>query len=199
MNLPAWLQSLITFRKSGGGGLTVPELSATGRIRVDVTGASVVVGTGLVVVAASPPATIDGSVLWMDSATYVLYGYDVTRAKWLSIDEKSVAGGRNGATAAGVFYRGEDSIVLDAINRGLPVQKGTVVYVGITRTDTSASTLQVLVNGVVISELAHSAAGLTSSDTFNDDFPSGLMSFRNKSTGTTTNNVQIMVNYRRRS
>lgn len=195
MNPFVWLQSLVTFRKSGGG-FQVPELDGAGRVQVAVSG--IVIGTGLVFVGPAPPGTIDGSVLWFNSTLGTLFFYDTTRGKWLGTELVEKIGGRNGTTPPGNYYRGADSLVLDAANRGLPVAKGTVTSVSWTRTNTGAATLQVLVGGVVVAEVASSLVGATRDDTINADFNTGMMSFRNKSTGANTSDVQIAVQYRRR-
>jgi hypothetical protein len=191
MNPFTWLQSLVTFRKPGGG-FQVPELDGNGRIRVSLlTESPVFVG-------ATPPPVIDGGVLWHDTSSSTLFMYDLSRAKWLSVDEAGVSAGRNGATAAGAFYRGIDGMVLDAVNRGMPVPKATLTSLALVRGDATPATLEVLVSGAVVAELATAAAGLTLNPAVNADFGPGVMSFRNKSTGSTTNNVQITARYRRR-
>lgn len=198
MNPLVWLQSLTTFRKAGGSGFTVPELDGAGRVQVSVSG--IVIGTGLVFVGPAPPGTIDGSVLWMDTASYILYAYDVTRAKWLSVDVQQATGGRNGTTAAGNFYRSSDGMVLDAVNRGIPVPKGTLTSIAMSRTDTGSAVLDVYANGAVIASLTTTVAGATRLDTVNADFSAGLLSFQNRLTGgSNTQNVQIVVQYRRRA
>lgn len=74
-----WMQSLVTFRKSGGG-FAVPQLDAAGRIQTTVLSVSPVS------VGASAPSTTDGSVLWANTtAGYEgLYTRDLTRSKWLA-------------------------------------------------------------------------------------------------------------------
>lgn len=92
MNPFIWLQSLITFRKSGGG-LVVPELDANGRIRVTMlNSAPVHVGT-------TPPAEVDGTTLWLNTnAGYEgVYFRDQTRAKWLSTSEARLPFGHDNA------------------------------------------------------------------------------------------------------
>lgn len=80
MNPFVWLQSLITFRKNGGG-FAVPELDAAGRIRVNMLdGTPLVVGT-------TPPTVTDGTELWLNTNAGLegLYFRDQTRAKWLEV------------------------------------------------------------------------------------------------------------------
>lgn len=191
MNPLAWLQSLITFRKQGGG-FQVPELDGAGRIRVSLlTDSPIVVG-------ASAPSIIDGSVLWYNTTLGALFYYDTTRAKWVGTDISNVFAGRNGTTPAGNFYRASDGMVLDDTNRGVPVGKGTLTSISWSRTDTGSATLQVLVGGVIVAELISSVSGATRDETINADFNAGLMSFRNKTAGSSTSNVQIAVQYRRR-
>ena len=192
MNPFVWLQSLVTFRKSGGAGFQVPELDGAGRIRISLLAASPIE------VGAVAPTTIDGSVLWYNTVTNGFFYYDTVRAKWLSIDALGVTGGRNGTTGVGSFYRGQDGMVLDATTRGVPVEKGCLTSIAWTRTDAGSATLEVLVNGSVIAELNSTIAGATRDDTINADFIAGQMSLRNKAALSNTQNVQIALQYRRR-
>lgn len=187
----AWLQSLVTFRKQGGG-FQVPELDALGRIRVAL------VSSGSVEVGATPPVIVDGSVLWYDTTSHLLHYYDVSRSKWLA-DAFSVFGGRSGTTPTGSFYRASDSMVLDASTRGVPVPQGCLTSIAWSRTDSGSATLEVLVNGTPIAELNGSSAGAVRDDTINVDFSAGLMSLRNKTGLADTENVQAVVQYRLRS
>jgi hypothetical protein len=192
MNPLVWLQSLVTFRKSGGSGLQVPELDSAGRIRISMVTANPIEAS------ATPPTTTDGTVLWYNTTTQSVFFYDTTRSKWLGAEVNDVLAGRSGTTPPGNFYRGQDSMVLDAGNRGLPVSQGCLTSIAWSRTDTGSATLEVLVNGTAVAELNASAAGATRSDSFNADFSAGLMSFRNKAALSNTQNVQIAVQYRRR-
>jgi len=125
--------------------------------------------------------------------------YDASRSKWLAVATENVTAGRNGNTGAAVFYRGVGNLVLNATTRGIPVEQGTITYIGITRVDSDAATLEVLVNGSVVGTLAHSTAGLTENTSANIDFAGGLMSFRNQAGGNTTTSVQIVVRYKKRA
>lgn len=145
--------------------------------------------------ASDPVGGVAGDEYWNTTLKERMY-YDGTR--WVSGSVRSIASGRSGNTSAGQYYRGVDTLLLDGANKGFPVQKGSCTYLGLTRTDSGATTLEVLVNGVVVGTLAHSAAGLTSSTTV-FDFPAGLMSFRNIGTGVQTTDVQIQLHYKLRA
>lgn len=194
MSFWPWLQSLVTFRKDGTNDLVVPQLDSLGRIRVSID------NTGGVFVSASPPTLLDGSVLWYNTLDANVYYYDLTRSKWLSTQVVSVSAGRNGTVGAGQFYRGVDGMALDASTRGLPIHGNhTIVSISATKTDVGNSTLEVLNNGVVVGSLAMSGAGVQSSSP-NIDITSGLLSFRNAlSSASSTDNVQLTIQCRRRS
>ena len=192
MNPFVWLQSLVTFRKNGGG-FQVPELDAQGRIKVTL------LTTGAIEVSASPPLTIDGSILWYNTGSNSILFYDLGRAKWLGVEVVDVVGGRAGTTPPGNFYRGQDGMVLDTSTRGIPVSQGCLTSIAWSRTDTGSATLEVLVNGSAIAELNSTVAGATRDDAVNVNFSTGLLSFRNKSGLANTQNVQVAVQYRRRA
>lgn len=64
------IQSLVTFRKNGSSDLVVPQLDGAGRIRVTLLNESPIE------IGATPPVTIDGSVLWYKTPENRLYFYD---------------------------------------------------------------------------------------------------------------------------
>lgn len=64
------VQSLITFRKNGSSDLIVPQLDGAGRIRVTLLNESPIE------VSATPPITIDGSILWYKTPDNNLYYYN---------------------------------------------------------------------------------------------------------------------------
>jgi len=177
-------------------------MSAAGRIvAVDAGGGQVVPG-----VSAYPPAATDpvspapsGGDTYYNTALDELMVYNATRLKWLSAATYTYQSGRNGNTAAGSFYRGVNGMVLDAVNRGIPCPKGTLVSAAWSRTDATAATLDVLNNGVSAATLASAAAGATRNDTVNADVAVGLLSFQNQAGGTQTSNVQIVVLLKRRA
>jgi hypothetical protein len=146
--------------------------------------------------ATDPGGAVDGD-LYFNTVLEELMEYDGTRAKWLSVKALTFTAGRNGLTLAGNFYRGADGLTFGA-NIGYPVPKGTLVGLALTRTDADAADLEVLVGGSVIATLSSSAAGITADWAANADFSAGLLQFRNKSTGNTTDNVQITAILKRR-
>ncbi len=89
-----------------------------------------------------------------------------------------------------------DGLTMDSADNsstflGYPVPDGTLTLVEITRTDSAATSLEVLNNGLVISTLATAAAGRVSSGTISVSVSAGLISFRNISPGATITNVSI--------
>jgi hypothetical protein len=89
-----------------------------------------------------------------------------------------------------------DGLTMDSADNsstflGYPVPDGTLTLVEITRTDSAATSLEVLNNGSVISTLATAAAGRVSSGTISVSVSAGLISFRNISSGVTITNVSI--------
>jgi hypothetical protein len=125
--------------------------------------------------------------------------YDNARAKWLSVSDLTVISGASGDTSAGSYYRGVDGLSYGT-NRGHPVPKGTLVGIGLCKTDSNTTPLEVLVDTTVIATLTVTAAGLTVDWTVNADFSQGQMKFRNKSSGgATSTNVQITAIIKRRA
>lgn len=104
MNPLLWLNSLVTFRKQGGG-LAVPQLDADGRIRVSMLNSTPVV------VSASPPAEVDGTSLWLNTnAGYEgVYFRDQTRGKWLSVAEVNYAFGHDNADNQTLRFNGQQT------------------------------------------------------------------------------------------
>jgi hypothetical protein len=163
------------------------------------SGASIIGGPRVFVPSATnPTGTLSGGDQYYNTSLQAQMTYDSSRAKWLSVAEYNVFSGRNGTTAAGSFYRGQDSMVLDGSTRGIFVQKGTLTSISWTKTNAGSATLEVLVNGAVVGTLVNTVVGYANSNSLNADFSAGLMSFRNLSTGIATQNVQIVVAYKRR-
>lgn len=146
---------------------------------------------------AGPPTPADGD-LYYNNVLREWMEYDGGRAKWLSLTTLQMIAGRNGNIGTGVFFRGVGSMTFDAVNKGVPCQKGTIVYLGITRTDTGLATVEVLNNGAVVATLASSIAGPQATTSINVDIASGLLSFRNAAVGSSMSNVQISLGYKRR-
>lgn len=142
------------------------------------------------------PSPTDGDVYY-NSVLRELMQYDGGRSKWLSVVSLSFVAGRNGFTAAGAYYRGINGLSMGT-NIGYPVPKGTLVGISWSRTDSTAATLEVLVDGSVIATLASGVAGPVYNWSVNADFNEGLLQFRNLSTGTTTRDVQITAVVKRR-
>jgi hypothetical protein len=168
--------------------LTAPGVQATAGQQVYVQSATDPAG---------PPTPADGD-LYYNTVLNEWMSYDGARAKWLGLSQLLVQAGRNGNTGVGTFYRGIGNMVLDATTKGIACQKGTIVYLAISRTDTGLATLDVLNNGVLVATLASTVAGATATTAINVDLAAGLLSFSNAAGGATTSNVQIVLVYRRR-
>jgi len=124
--------------------------------------------------------------------------YDGARTKWLSLNSSDFQAGRNGNCPGGTFYRGINGMFLNATTQGYAIQKGTLVYLALTRNDSDATSLEVLVNGSVVSTFAHSASGLSENAAINIDVDAGILSFRNIAGGNTTSNLQLIARLKRR-
>lgn len=134
MNPFVWLQSLVTFRKAGGG-LVVPQLDSGGRIRVNtLSGTPLVVGT-------TPPTETDGTEIWHNTSVGYsgLYFRDQIRNKWLSAAESQYAFGHDNA----------DNQILRVGNVSNP-QTGTAV--------------RMPRDGTIIAVSAHAAGGALNKD-----------------------------------
>jgi hypothetical protein len=146
------------------------------------------------------PTPADGDLYYNTAINELMY-FDGTRSKWLSVATYTVQAGRNGNTAQNQGYRLMNGMVITT-NRGISVQQGTLVSLGVVTPTATASVLEILVNNVgPIASLAHNAVGQTIDNTLNVDFITGFMQPRNAPTGSggaTTSNVQIVMQYKRR-
>jgi len=149
--------------------------------------------------AANPvtPAPVAGD-LYYNTTIHELMFYDAGRGKWLANDTETIYAGRNGNTLDGNFFRGIDGLLLNAANVGIPVLKGTLVSLALSRGNAGAAVLEVLNNGTVVATLANSVAGATRSDTMNANVSGGLISFRNQVGGSTMTDVQIIAIFKKR-
>lgn len=123
--------------------------------------------------------------------------YDGVRGKWLSVATFFEGAGRNGTTSAGGFYRRFNGMIETTILGG-PVQQGTIVYIGQTRSDTDVATLGILVNGSLVATQA-STAVIVQNSNVNVDFASGIMSLRNEAGSNTTSSLQASIQYKLRA
>ncbi len=166
MNPLVWLQSLVTFRKSGGG-FAVPQLDAGGRIQITTLSASPLeVGT-------TAPATVDGSVVWHNtSAGYEgLYFRDQTRAKWLSVAETRYGFGHDNADNQLARTDGIDTPQTGTGHR-LP-RDGTIVgYAALAAAGQAGKNLLIRVNGTTAATMTMVGLALTN-NALNVDFVSG--------------------------
>jgi len=144
MNPFVWLQSLITFRKQGGG-FSVPELDASGRIRVNM------LNSMPVHVGATPPTEVDGTSLWLNTnAGYEgLYFRDQTRGKWLSTSETRLSFGHDNADNQLLRH---NSIQTPQTGTGVRAPRdGTIIgVVALAADGEPAKQLDVRVNGVSV-------------------------------------------------
>jgi hypothetical protein len=134
---------------------------------------------------------------YFNSALEESMRYDGARSKWLSVSTLTFLAGRSANTAAGSYYRGQDNVTFGA-NIGYPVPKGTVVGISVSKTDSDASVLEVVLDSTVVTTLSANSAGLTANLAANADFNQGLLKFRNQVGGNITTDVQITVIVKRR-
>lgn len=91
------------------------------------TGATGPAGPENLVLAATAPATTK---LWFHTADFVLYGYDTTRSKWLSVDEFEYQGAYNSAGLTGTaIMRMVGSLAFYSVNgeRGISMMHDATV------------------------------------------------------------------------
>ena len=143
----------------------------------------------------SPPPTT--GVRYYNTAINEQMVYDGTRAKWLSVATITILSGASGPTLPASFFFGMGDLAYGS-NIGHAVPKGTVTSVGFSQSGAMTSDLEVLVDNTVVTNLAVTAAGITLDTAQNADFGQGLMKFRNKSTGATVSDVQIVTVINRR-
>jgi len=124
--------------------------------------------------------------------------YDSSRSKWLSTATFCESVGRAGNTTAGSFYRRNDTITMTT-TKGPILQKGTFVGISFTTNAAVAHTVEVLIAGTAITELASGGAASASSFTLNADFSQGIMSVRNKAGSTTAVDTQCLILYKLRA
>ena len=123
--------------------------------------------------------------------------YDGTRSKWLSITTLWDGAGRSGTTGASSFYRRFNGMVMTA-TVGSVLPKCTIIGINF---DANAvtHTLEVLVGGVAVAELASGGAATVSDYTIDVDVAEGIFACRNKAASATTTNLQCTVYYKLRA
>ena len=123
--------------------------------------------------------------------------YDGTRSKWLSITTLWDGAGRSGATGASSFYRRFNGMVM-AATVGSVLPKCTIIGINF---DANAvtHTLEVLVGGVAVAELASGGVATVSDYTIDVDVAEGIFACRNKAASATTTNLQCTVYYKLRA
>ena len=127
--------------------------------------------------------------------------YDASRGKWLSIASFTIQAGRNGGTRQGSFYRATNNMAM-TVSRGYSLQKGTIVYLSKTRTDSDDAVLEVVSSsssGISVAAFLSSSEIDASDEDINGDFDKGVISFRNKGGLNRTSNVQIIMVYKKRA
>jgi hypothetical protein len=155
MNPFVWLQSLVTFRKQGGG-FAVPVLDAGGRIQITTLSASPLA------VGPSAPGTVDGSVLWHNTSSGYegLYFRDQTRGKWLSVAETRYGFGHDNADNQLLRTDGIDTPATGTGHR-LP-RDGTITgFSALAVGGQVNKTLLIRINGVTVATLVLSTYALT--------------------------------------
>lgn len=114
--------------------------------------------------------------------------YDGSRSKWLSVETDNFQFGNRGNTPVGAYFKGPDNITFTA-TAGFPTfHSGTIVDIGITRTDTDTVVIQATVDGVEAAFISSSAI-LTTGSVDADFSPNQVLGARNKSPGNAVSNV----------
>lgn len=193
-----WIETTGT----SSGDVTGPVSSIDqGLVRFNGTTGKIIEGVGVRHYGASAtdpptPTPQDGDQYYNTAINHEMR-YDGSRSKWLSVATLFDGCGRNGNTAVGIFYRRFNGMIM-AANQGPNVQKGTIIRIGYSTNIAATHTLEVLVNGAVVSSLASGGAATAFSNTLNDDFSDGIMSMRNAAGGNTTNDMQATIYYKLR-
>ena len=118
----------------------------------------------------APALTTDGAIVYSDG---VLYAYDGTRSKWLSVDRTMWWAGRNGS-ASNLYLRGPDGLASSSTGYRV-LRAGTIVGL-VAQTDTLATwTFEVRRNNVVtaIASLTITALIGSQDQTINVDIAQG--------------------------
>jgi hypothetical protein len=124
--------------------------------------------------------------------------YDGTRGKWLSVATLCDGCGVSGSTGANVFYRRFNGMIMTT-TRGPHIPKGTFIRIGYASSTAITHTMEVLVNGTPITELASGGAASAFDDTIDADFNAGIFSCRNKAGSATVSAFQATVFYKLRA
>lgn len=155
MNPLVWLQSLVTFRKNGGG-FQVPELDASGRIQVSL------VSSSPLEVSATAPSTTNGTVLWHNTtAGYEgLYFRDQTRSKWLSVSEARFGFGHDNADNQLARLDGIDTPQTGSGYR-MPRDGTIIAFAGLAVAGQTGKVLFIRLNGSTVATMTLSTYALT--------------------------------------
>jgi len=141
------------------------------------------------------PAPSDGDIYY-NTALRMQMTYDGSRGKWLSVESDSMHFGRDGNTKDGQYYRAADGRVMSSAEGWYAERSGTVIALAYTRTDSDATTFEVVADGASIATLASSATG-GRSISLNADFTFGqILAVRNQAGGNTTSNVIAKIRVR---
>jgi hypothetical protein len=123
--------------------------------------------------------------------------FDGSRSKWLSVSVYFEGFGVNGNTNASAFYRRFNGMVTSA-TKGPVVPNATITTISFNNSSSVAHTLEILMNGSVITELASGGASTIYDDSVDVDVSLGIMAARNKTGSSTTNGFQTTIQYRLR-
>ena len=135
------------------------------------------------------PTPADGD-RYYNTAMHLEMVYDESRAKWLSNESNMLYWSRNGNTAQGSYFQGQDGIAFTSIKGFLAPFSGTLVAVGYSRDDSDSAVFELTSNGTEIGFLSSSAQ--TGADyNINSNFnANSILGARNKTGGNTVTDVQ---------
>ncbi len=119
------------------------------------------------------PTPADGD-RYYNTAMRLEMVYDGARSKWLSNESFIFQWGRNGNTAMGSFFNGENTIQFTNAKGYVPAFSGTVVALGYSRQDNDAAVFEITVTGSQIAFISSSAQSGTS-NSINSNFPANFV------------------------
>jgi hypothetical protein len=138
------------------------------------------------------PAPSNGD-MYFNTVLEMWMTYDATRGKWLSFEGDTFQVGQNGVVPVGTYYKGVAGKTLsDTLGYTAPYN-GTIVTATYSRSDSGATSFEVMASWVQIETVA-SAATSGYDNTLDGNFTQGsILSVRNDAAGAQTRDAQVWV------
>lgn len=140
--------------------------------------------------------TASNGYLYYNTALDLWMTYDATRAKWLSVEKVSFIAARKGTTASGSYLEIPGELTMSATRGYTALRDGTIVGLSYTRSDTDASTFEVVKSGTAAAELATSALKGKSTTLDGDFSADDVLAVRIKSGGNDVEDAAVLVELR---